>query len=43
LELAQQFLADGRTLTPERADDLAQAIQNTIEDWFMLNGQGDDE
>lgn len=37
LTLAEMFLALDESLTPERADDLAQQIQNAVEDWFVLN------
>lgn len=37
LELAEMFLADEGSLTPERADDLAQRIQTAVEDWLLVN------
>ena len=41
--LAETFLNGDRSMTPARVADLAQCIQNAIEDWFMLNGHEGDE
>jgi hypothetical protein len=37
LDLAEAFLSDDDSLTPERCDALAQRIQEAIEDWLALH------